>query len=100
MVTWYIVSADRIRTVEITKYTESSVWIGDRRQARLSSYENFFPDWQQARDFLMEKWQRRIENSEKTLEAQKRLLASIEAMTPPIEARISTLEKEAQEGKG
>ena len=53
--TWYktIIYGKLIAPVEVERFTSESVWIGGRRRGRSSVYENYFPTWAEAREFLL-----------------------------------------------
>lgn len=62
MSTWYMTrwhdsydqqwSGPKLEEVEILKSTSSSVWVGERRKAKRSEYENYFETRQEAVDFI------------------------------------------------
>lgn len=49
-----------VEPVEIERETEKNVWIGDRRRAKKSSYECYFPTRNEAYQHLIDKAERDI----------------------------------------
>ena len=64
MTTWYLARSsgwffarstvkDLVKEVEVERHSGSSVWIGGRRLARESQYDNYFETFKEARDFVL-----------------------------------------------
>lgn len=64
-------SIPKIKTVEIEKVTENSVWINGRWNLRETSYEIFFETYNRAKDWLEERSENRIKSIEKKLAQEK-----------------------------
>lgn len=73
----------RIKTVEVERETESSVWINGRRNAKLNNYKNYFDTWEEAHSYLMEKAQRKVNEARKSLEQANSELGTVKGMKPP-----------------
>ena len=61
-----------IKPVEVTKKSASSVWImidnTERRSSINSSYENYFDTKEQAKEFLINRERRKVEELKESLE--------------------------------
>lgn len=75
-----------IKEVEIVRETAKQVVVlldgfrrqGERREAKRSSYNNYFDTWKEAKEYLLNKVRRRIEGTEAKLKREKKRLAEIE----------------------
>jgi hypothetical protein len=62
METWYrTYGYDRIDDVTVDKYTDSSVWIDDKRNSRNSDHYSYFQTFEEAKDYLLEKIKAKIQ---------------------------------------
>jgi len=75
METWYKVEYDRkIVTVEVDRFNDKSVWSNDRqwsysgpdtwqieRHDRIANYEKYYPTFEEAKQYLVEFYQERVE---------------------------------------
>lgn len=84
---WYKVSLgwQMISPVEIEKETESSVWINGCRRAKISTYENYFDSWDDAKQFLMDHAQKRVDSLRLQLERANGELGNIKGLKPTTE---------------
>ena len=74
-----------IQEVEIVRETEKQVVIAsrngsERREAKRSDYQNYFDEWQAAKDFLLEKAEKRVEGIKVQLERAKCELGNIKGL--------------------
>jgi hypothetical protein len=80
-----------IEEVEVERETELCVWVwvtrwGGRelaRAAKRSSYENYFDTWDEARDFLRDARQSRLDSARDAVTSAERALAEINALKNP-----------------
>lgn len=79
MTTWFKAGqyGNRIERVEIEKSTDSSVWIKGRRNAIKSSYENYFKSFDEAKSFLLRKFEIKLETYTRYADEAKINLAEI-----------------------
>lgn len=54
--------------VEVDRESDSSVWIGGRRCAKLSGYESYFDTFEEARSRLLEQAEERVAGHRRDLE--------------------------------
>ena len=52
-----------VEAVDVSRSNDKSVWIGARRRARSSYYEIYFDTYQDARDYLINKAEKRLERA-------------------------------------
>lgn len=57
-----------VKKVEIEKETESSVWIKGRREAKETQYHAFFDTFQEAKDFLIDVFEKKAQAVRRQLE--------------------------------
>jgi len=80
--TWSTVRAE-IKEVEVEKETGASVWIGGRRLAKNTSYEQYHDTWERAHAHLMSKAKYRVESCRHDLELANSALGNVKGMKPP-----------------
>lgn len=56
-----------IGKIEIERETESSVWINGRKHSKRSSWDNYFPTREEAKDFLFKDACEKVEKADKKL---------------------------------
>ena len=78
--TWYCVNGysgrSLIDAVQVERSTEKSVWVLDQhgrrtkssRYARRSSYDNYFPTWDEAHQFLTEEAEKKRDQARRRLD--------------------------------
>ncbi len=82
---------DKIETVEVLRETVSSVYVqtgskkGERREAKRSSFYNYFDTWQEAHAFLVSNAELSVESARMNLERAKGRLGQIRAMKQPLD---------------
>lgn len=64
----------QIEAVEVHKTTSSSVWVGQRREAKRSQYRNYFETMAEARAFIADHQRQKIEHHRKSLAAHEETL--------------------------
>ncbi len=69
-----------IEAVEVDRETESSVWIKGRRNSKLSSYENYFPTFSQAKEFAVARSTRAVEVAQRRLDSENAALAAAQKL--------------------
>lgn len=84
---WYLARdfsyIPEIKPVEVTRATESSVWVNGRRRAINSDLESFFRSWDQAKEFLLARSNAKKKSLQSRLDSEKSRHAKIFAMKPP-----------------
>ena len=71
-----------IKIVEVEKETGASVWVKGRRNAKRSSYENYFDTWREAHDCLREDAERNLSRAKKSLEQARSRLEVVKQIKP------------------
>lgn len=77
-----VYSAPRIDAVEIEKFSDSSVWVEGRRRARISTYDCYFPTWEEARDILMHDAEVELNHARRRLERAQGYHGNVKGMKP------------------
>ncbi len=63
-----------VSTVSVDRATDACVWINGRRNHRRSAYDNYFERYDDARNFLVDKYEKLAARTAKNLqEAEQRL---------------------------
>jgi hypothetical protein len=89
METWYKTSFDlRVTPVKVERSTDLSVWFHDwggalRRAKMASTYENFFPSFREAKEFLIARETRRLEVAKKNMSSAADSLTAAQALEEP-----------------
>lgn len=77
-----------IKKVDVVRETEKMVWLPhptrSRGEAKHSQYCHYFDTWQEAKDFLIEKFTRKIKSSKSELAFNEKALAEITELEQPI----------------
>jgi hypothetical protein len=82
MATWYEVPNRygwHIRPLEVTKFTNQSVWVGKHRRARSSYDDEIVPTLEEARTLLRDRCERTIKALRYQLEEAEAALKSLKA---------------------
>ena len=72
-----------IIAVECERETASSVFINGRRNAKRSTYENYYDTWEDAHSALLLAAERRVANYRSELDKTEAALEEIQSMTKP-----------------
>lgn len=85
---WFKVDAARFRPtkiipVEIERFTASSIWIKGKRFALNTDWDNYFPTWELAHNFLLTNAQQRVEDARRNLEFMRGYHGNIKGMKKP-----------------
>lgn len=85
---WYKTSSwgERITSVEIERYSDTSVWISGKRRARVAEYAAYFPTWQAAKDYLLARAERKLESARLALQRAQGDHGNIVGMKAPADA--------------
>lgn len=78
----FTTKAENIKAVEVERETETSVWVGGRRRAKVTDYGTFFDTWEQARAAAVEYHERSAErHTGEAMRASQRVrdLSSLDA---------------------
>ncbi len=67
-----------IEIVEVTKVTDKSIWIGERRTAKRSNYANYWDTIEEAKEHLKEKYEQKIKVAERKIEKAKNDLKELD----------------------
>lgn len=79
----------KIEKVEVSRETDSSVFILNRRQGRIrrhaktTSYEKYFDTWEMAFEFLSDHCAELVLNKKRRLKEAKEILVGVMALTKP-----------------
>ena len=78
-------SKNLIQEVEIVRETEKQVVIrshngSERREAKRSDYQNYFDDWQSAKDFLLNNAEKKVDGIKMQLERARGELGNIKGL--------------------
>lgn len=80
---------DKIETVEVVRETAASVYVGEkmggRREAKRSSFYNYFDTWQEAHEFLVLRAEIAVSGAQSRLEAEERRFRQIRGMKEPLD---------------
>lgn len=69
-----------IMAVEIERESEASVWIGGRRQSKISDYYRYHDTWAQAKDFLVARAERKLSSAKSSMQYAENELAKIQSI--------------------
>jgi hypothetical protein len=83
---WYEVWLDDIRPIKVQRSTDDSVWIAGRRRKRLCDSYAYFPTWDEAKSYLVEQAQQKVDSCRRQLEYYKGKLGNAEGKKPPVSA--------------
>jgi hypothetical protein len=81
METWFEVWSDKIKSVQVEKHTENSVWIDGQRRGRWS-WRAYFPTWEEAHKYLLDKAETDLESARLALQRQQGRHGQIKGMRP------------------
>lgn len=89
--TWYctqysLYSGGTIHAVNVERSTESSVWMGGRRRARTSEYEQYWETWQEAHAYLLRRVTNTVRVCRNELERAEQRMAQIKSMVAPTDS--------------
>ena len=70
----------RIDETEAEKVSEKSVWIGGRRNDRLSSYHNYFETWEDAKNFIVSRCESNFQSANRLLDKRRSELETAKAL--------------------
>lgn len=73
-----------IELVEIERETESSVWIGGRRNSKISDYHCYFDSFDEAKAHLLEKADEKVIGARRSLELANSHLGNIKGLKEPV----------------
>lgn len=74
---------NRITAIEIERETDSSVWIGGRRSAKSTEYDNYFDTWDEAHKFLLDKAGALLDAARHRLQQAQAAHGNIKGMKQP-----------------
>jgi hypothetical protein len=89
METWYIATgggwpSQKIKEVDVERSTKSCIFVaGGERRLKLSSWDNFFPTWQEAHDFLRVEAEKKLKSVKEQLGFAEEELRHILALKNP-----------------
>jgi len=70
----------KIYEVEVERESKDSVWINGRRNAKVSTYDCYFPTWDECYMFLLGKGESRLRAAKERLADAENLLAEIKKL--------------------
>lgn len=75
MSTWYLCIpgwggniGGKIDPVEVERFTDSSVFRKGHRYVRITTFECYYPTWQEAKNAIVQDKERKLDNARKNLE--------------------------------
>jgi hypothetical protein len=82
---WYKTSysAEKVERINVTKFSDKSVWVGDVRQLRHSEYYNYFPSWKEAYEHMVNCAYRRLEIAKRRVDRCHSVLETVKATKQP-----------------
>lgn len=85
--TWFRVwlSFHEIRPFQVEKFTDSSVWIGGRRNVRLTNHMSYFPTWDEAHTHLLQRTKADLDSARQRLQRAQGLYGNVKGMQRPVE---------------
>lgn len=80
--TWFYTNtwSNQIARIAVSKFTDSSVWVGGRRTARKTFNQLYAPTWDEAHAFLLEYWGRQVLAARRQLESVNDKLGNVKGM--------------------
>lgn len=83
--TWYRTHrlVARIDPGGVDKHNDKSVWIKGRRSARISSFDSYFPTWEQAHEALLASAEVELDAKKRQMDRARSNLETVKAMKPP-----------------
>jgi hypothetical protein len=87
--TWYRTHrlVARIDPCCVDKHNDKSVWIKGKRGARISSFDSYFPTWEQAHDSLLAKAEFDLAQHKRRVDQARSYLEAVKAMKTPSETK-------------
>lgn len=70
-----------IQEIECERETDSSVWIGGRRNAKRSEWSNYFDTWEEAHSSLLEAAERKATSARLALDRANGVMGNIKGMS-------------------
>ena len=85
MATWYLARTwlIEIQEVDVSKFTEASVWVNGSRFNRLSGIDGYFPTKAEAAQWLRHKITKQIEEHQRFIDVGTQQLAKIDTVYGP-----------------
>lgn len=82
---WYEISyrGEVVKRVNVTKFSDKSVWVGDVRAARHSEYYDYFPSWKEAHEHMIECAHRHLEIAKRRVDTCRSVLETVKATKQP-----------------
>ena len=83
--TWYQTTGygKRITPLVVQRYTDSSVWVGGRRRARVTDWESVFPTWEEAKAHLLSQADKNLQSARAALARAQAEYGNIKGMKDP-----------------
>lgn len=90
--TWYEVGkwGDKIEPVEVERSTEQSVWVFNKwrvdrveRRARVSEHACYFPTWEEAHAYLLDRAETRLAGARRALALAQSAHGNVKGMRKP-----------------
>ena len=76
-----------IEKVEVTKETDKSVWLGVRREAKVSEYQCYFDTWDQAKAHVVSKAEAKLKAAKSRFDSARSHLERVKSMKKPQEEK-------------
>lgn len=85
MTVWHYANtwSNQIAPVQVEKFTDSSVWIRERRHARRTTAEIYAPTWDEAHSYLMAHWERQVADARRQLEYVNGKMGNVKGLRRP-----------------
>jgi hypothetical protein len=82
--TWYRIRWEQITPVQVERSTQTSIWMDGHRESRASNYTSYFPSWEEARNYLLDKTEREAASLKAQLTRKEGLLGNLRGMKEPV----------------
>jgi hypothetical protein len=82
---WYKTSyrAEKVERINVTKFSDKSVWVDNVRAARHSEYYDYFPSWKEAREHMIDRAHTRLEIAKRRVDTCRSVLEIVKATKQP-----------------
>ena len=74
-----------ITAVEVDRESEFSVWINGRRNKKQSDWERYFDKWEDAKEYLLNIYEKKVSACKNNFERESAKLSDIRALINPTE---------------
>lgn len=81
---WFVLKSyvNTIAPVRIERFTQNSVWINRRRQARAGSWGTYYPTWEEAHAVALERARLGVIHARNSLQVAEGKYGNVKGMKP------------------